>query len=254
MIVSCIKLRRKTAGLRDFGTSDWKSKNMNCSAQEIVDAIITAAVQGGSDGRGKDELDGRMFMLARTHRESFGNLLVAALRLKMKAKPEHGAAGKEFLTEEELRAELRESGLPEGIIKYMRPDDARNLPAKLRKDAQPNGTRQVMEATINAAIRHGSDGHGKDGMVGYMLVLERTKLKTFVRLMEMALQWQAAATKKMTTRLTEEQARAGLREAGLPENILKLTRPACTLHPDDMEGDPYLDPEADEEEFPHSAV
>jgi hypothetical protein len=187
---------------------------MNCSAQEIVDAIITAAVQRGSDGRGKDGLDGRMFMLARTHRESFGNLLVAALRLKMKAKPEYGAVGKEFLTEEEFRAELRESGLPEGIIKYVRPYDARNLPAKLLKDAQPNGTRQVMEATINAAIRHGSDGHGKDGMVGYMLVLERTAPKTFNRLMEMAQQWQAATTtttNKVPTYRTKEEMEAGLR-------------------------------------------
>jgi hypothetical protein len=53
---------------------------MNCSAQEILDAVITAAVRRGSDGRGRDGLDGRMFTLARTDPESFGILLVAALR------------------------------------------------------------------------------------------------------------------------------------------------------------------------------
>jgi len=223
---------------------------MNLSAQEIVDAIITAAVRRGSDGRGKDGLDGRMFMLARTDHESFEILLVAALRLKMKAKPEHGAAVKKFLTAEELRAELRENGISEEVIKYWPCYDSENLPAEARKDAQPNGTRQVMEATINAAIRHGSDGHGKDGMVGYMLVLERTKLKTFNRLMEMAQQWQAATTKKMPTRLTEEQVLAELREAGFPEDIIKIMHPAdaITIDPEELGEDPYGDPEADEEE------
>jgi hypothetical protein len=222
---------------------------MNLSAQEIVDAIITVGVRRGSDGRGKDGLDGRMFMMARTDRESFGTLLVEALRLKMKAAPER-AALKKYLTEEEMRAELRGSGLPEEIIKYMHPVDCRNLPAELPKDAQPNGTRQVIEATINAAIRHGSDGHGKDGLVGCMLVLERTTPKTFITLMEMAQQWQAVTTKtnKMPT-LTEEQLQAGLLEAGLPADLIEFMYPAdeITLDPDEIPDDPYDDPEADVE-------
>jgi hypothetical protein len=168
---------------------------MNCSAQEIVDAIITAAVRRGNDGRGKGGLDGRMFTLARTDPESFGILLEAALRLKMKAAPEHRAAER-ILTEEEIKeeikAQLRERGLPEELLKYIYdPNEPR---AELSTDAQPNGTRELMEAIINAAIRHGSDRHGKDGLLGYMLVLQRTKSKTFVRLMELALQWQVKAT------------------------------------------------------------
>ena len=220
---------------------------MNLSAQEIVDAIITVGVRRGSDGRGTDGLEGRMFRLARTDRESFGNLLVEALRLKMKAAPER-AALKKYLTEEEMRAELRESGLPEEVIKYMHPLDCRNLPAELPEDARPNGTRQVMEATINAAIRHGSDGHGKDGLVGYMLVLERTTPKTFIGLMEMAQQWQAATTKKRPTRPTEEQVLAELREAGLPTDIIKIMHPGDAIDPEELGPDPYGDPEADEEE------
>jgi hypothetical protein len=183
---------------------------MNCSANDIVDAIITAAVRRGSDGRGKDGLDGRMFMLARTDRGSFGNLLVAALRLKMKAKPERWAACKEFMTEQEAKAELRELGLPEELLKYLPEYDPENPPAELSKDAQPNGTRELMEATINAAIRHGSDRHGKDGLLGYMLVLQRTKFKTFVRLMELAQQWQVKATAqsdKPQMSLEENEAR-----------------------------------------------
>jgi hypothetical protein len=167
---------------------------MHCTTQDIVDAIITAGVRRGTDGRGKDGLDGRMFMLARTDREGFGILLVAALRLKMKAKPERWAACKEFLTVEEIKAELRERGLPQELLKELIKYDPNNLPAELCMDAQPNGTRELMEATINAAIRHGSDGHGKDGLVGYMLVLQRTEFKTFVRLMELAQQWQVKQT------------------------------------------------------------
>jgi hypothetical protein len=167
---------------------------MNCSAQDFVDAIVTAAARLGSDGRGKDGLDGRMFMLARTDRESFGNLLVAALRLKMKAKPERWAACKEFVTVEEIKAELWEGGLPQELLKELLKCEPVTLPAELCMDAQPNGTRELMEATINAAIRHGSDGHGKDGLVGYMLVLQRTEFKTFVRLMELAQQWQVKQT------------------------------------------------------------
>jgi hypothetical protein len=217
---------------------------MNLSAQEIVDAIITVGVRRGSDGRGKDGLEGRMFRLARTDRESFGNLLVEALRLKMKAAPER-AALKKYLTEEEMRAELRESGLPEEVIKYMHPLDCRNLPEELPEDARPNGTRQVMEATINAAIRHGSDGHGKDGLVGYMLVLERTTPKTFITLMEIAQQWQAATPKtNKKPSPTEEQLQAELVEAGLPADLIKFLHPAAATT---LEDDPYDDPEADEE-------
>jgi len=156
-----------------------------------------------------------MFMLARTDRESFGILLVAALWLKMKVKPEHwaaGAAGKELLTEEEARAQLRERGLPEEALKYLPRYDPKNLPAEAWKDAQPNDTREFMDAIINAAIRHGSDRHGKDGLVGYMLVLQRTKPNTFVRLMELAQQWQIKATAQSDKpRPTREEVDARMR-------------------------------------------
>jgi hypothetical protein len=49
-----------------------------------------------------------------------------------------------------------------------------------------------MEAVVNAAIRHGSDGHGKDGLVGYMLLLERTEPRTFNMLTGIAQRWQAS--------------------------------------------------------------
>jgi hypothetical protein len=164
---------------------------MNRSAQDMVDAIITAGARRGSDGRGKDELDGRMFMLARTDHKSFGMLLERALRLKMEAKPDvrERKPLKKYLTKEELKAELLSIGRPEEFVKLFVFYDPADLPAEPPEDAGPNGTRDLMEAVVNAAIRHGSDGHGKDGLEGYTLALERTAPTIYNRLMEIAQRW-----------------------------------------------------------------
>ena len=63
---------------------------------------------------------------------------------------------------------------------------------------------------------HPSDGHGKDALVGYMLVLQRTKFKTFVRLMELAQQWQVKETAQSDKpRPTGEEVDARLRSLGI---------------------------------------
>ncbi len=217
---------------------------MNCSAKDIVDAIITAAVRLGSNGRGKDGLDGRMFMLARTDRESFGNLLVAALRLKMKAKPERWAACEEGLTVEEIKAELWESGLPQELLKELLKCPPDKPSAEPCMDAQPNGTRELMEAIIKAAIRHGSDGHGKDGLVGYMLVLQRTKSKASARLMELAQQWQVKETAQSDKpQPTEEEVRADMLAHGMdPDACAVILKEWADPGPLDDDEDPDYGP------------
>jgi hypothetical protein len=143
---------------------------MRCTAQEMVDAIIDAAARRGADGRGRHGLDGHMSMLASTSLRKFGILLGGALRLKMKPGRGEDDERPELVTLEQAKARLREAGLPESFADYLRPVDCRT---EQRKRAQPNGTRSIVEAVINAAIRHGSDGRGKDGLLGYMLMLER---------------------------------------------------------------------------------
>jgi hypothetical protein len=187
---------------------------MNCSAKDIADAIITAGVRRGSDGRGKDGLDGRMFTLARTDRKGFGMLLARALRLKMKAKPDERdrtEGKKKYLTEDEVKAQFREVGIPEEVVQFMTPYDPRNLPAEPPETAGPNGTRDLMEAVINAAVRHGGDGHGQDGLVGYMLLLQVTEPKTFNMLTGVAQRWQATSRsdKPNKPEPSEEDLRAG---------------------------------------------
>jgi hypothetical protein len=163
---------------------------MRCSAQEMADAIITAGALRGADGRGQDGLDGYMFMMARTNSRRFGILLGWALRLKMKA-PRGTDDGKpDFLTLEEAKAELQEFGIPERILDYLPSIDLRTVPADRRKKAQPNGTRAIGEAVINAAIRQGSDGRGKDGLLGYLLMLDRVDPQLFAMFLGIVQRWQ----------------------------------------------------------------
>src|SRR5271165_2616564 len=91
----------------DRQASNQRSKNMSRSAQEIVDAIVTAAVLRGADGRGQGALDGYMLTMARTNSRRFGILLGWALRLKMKARRGTDDEKPDFLTDAEARAELR---------------------------------------------------------------------------------------------------------------------------------------------------
>src|SRR6478736_8601494 len=114
---------------------------MNCGAQEIVDAIITAAVRRGSDGRGKDGLDGHMSKLARTNRRRFGILLGRALRLKMKAKPDERdrlGSNKYIITREEAEARLREHGIPVEVLQFMRHPSLEEVLADPPESAEPN--------------------------------------------------------------------------------------------------------------------
>jgi hypothetical protein len=60
-----------------------------------------------------------------------------------------------------------------------------------QKGVRPSSTRDLTEAVIKAAIRHGSDGHGENGLAGYVVQLERTEPKISDRLIGLAQLWQA---------------------------------------------------------------
>jgi hypothetical protein len=216
---------------------------MNCSAQDFVDAIITAAVRRGSDGRGKHGLDGRMFTLARTERKRFGRFLGWALRLKMKAGRDKDDERPKSLAEEE--AYLRERGIPVEVLQFTHRYHPELPVTKPPESAGPSGTRDLMEAVVNAAIRHGSDGRGKNGLVGYMLLLERTEPKTFDMLTGVVQRWQASRPdrpNKPKPRPTEEEILAEMRALGMDvDGYLQWEsrrRGPVVLDPDEVE-DPY---------------
>jgi hypothetical protein len=58
---------------------------------------------------------------------------------------------------------------------------------------------------------------------------------------------QDTTTNKLPKYLTEERMRAELREAGLPEDIIKFMHPvdSMSVDPDEVGDDPYDDPEAE---------
>jgi hypothetical protein len=176
---------------------------MNCSVRDIVESIVSAGTQNGADGHGKDGLVGRLFMLARNDHKGFGVLLETALRLKMKAKPdERDRMEGKYLTDAEAKARLREFGIPVEVLRFLTPYDLRNLPAELPDTAGPNGTRDITEAIINAATRHGGDGHGKDGLLGFLRLLQVTEPRTFSTLTGLAQRWQATSKWKRRSHMT----------------------------------------------------
>jgi hypothetical protein len=229
---------------------------MSCSAQEIVDAIIDVGVRRGDDGCGKSALDGYMFMLARTSCRRFGRLFGWALRWMMKAGRDKDRP--DFLTREEAEAKLRASGLPEWLCDYYRYIDVRDLPAEQRKRAQPNGTRAITEAVINAAIRRGGDGRGKGGLGGYLLMLERIEPQTFDMMMRMAQRWQVKHPPRSPEPDKREpdpgvvQALAKLKESRELDNKDWGEKPYPYPYEEDpypypYEEDPYPDPEKEED-------
>jgi hypothetical protein len=209
-------------------------KLMYCSVEEIMDAIAAAGARRGADGHGQNALDGRMLALARTDRKDFGMFLVRALRLKMKEKPGDRTRGKKWLTRDETIALFREYGVPEETVEFMTPTDARNQPP------DPPETRDLMEAVINAAIRHGSDGHGQDGLMGYMLLLQAKEPKIFRTMTVLAQQWQATTRPDIPKRrtLSEEELRAARAdlEAGCRAKYGESWRPQTA---EELAYDPY---------------
>jgi hypothetical protein len=228
--------------LRDLGTSNQRSKNMGYSAQEMVDAILNVGALRGSDGRGKDGLDGYMSMLASTSYRRFGILLGRALRFKMTARRGTDDEESEFYTDEEAKANLRSVGIPLQILDYLTPVDLRNLPADRRKKAEPNGTRSITEAVINAAIRHGSDGRGKDGMRGYFLLLERMDPPIFDMLTRMAQSWQVKHPPPSPKRELDPRP-----EESISAILKEFLEERCGPDRDHIGKNPYEDPEVDDE-------
>jgi hypothetical protein len=188
---------------------------MNRAADDTMDAIVTALERLGEDGHGQDGLDGRMFMMARFSRKRFGILLERALRLRVNAKPGtyDPTAGKKYLTYDEAAAKCREHGVSVEILESL----AEELAEEPDEGFKPTGTRDLTQAVINAAIRHGSDGHGENGLSGYVVLLERTEPKISDRLIGLAQLWQAeeAARPKQRVHPTLEEIKATMQALGM---------------------------------------
>jgi hypothetical protein len=92
-----------------------KKGQPNTLTRELKEAIVTAAAMHGSDGKGKDELIGYLFRLAKNKDPYlFTGLLKAIipLQVQMGGTPQE----KPYQSAEEVRAELERRGLPQQTI------------------------------------------------------------------------------------------------------------------------------------------
>jgi hypothetical protein len=90
-----------------------------------------------------------------------------------------------------------------------------------KKGVQNIMTRELKEAILNAASRHGEDGKGLNGIEGYMFMLASEERKVFGTLLRAVLPLQAdVVVREEITLKTEEEVKAALLQRGLPESTL----------------------------------
>ena len=97
-----------------------------------------------------------------------------------------------------------------------------------RKRGTPNkATREYREALIEVANQIGSDGKGKEGLIGYLTVIAMYHPTVFVRMLGAMIRSGGASEPDEPEpdepeRLTIEEAKAELRKAGYPEEKVKV--------------------------------
>jgi hypothetical protein len=90
-----------------------------------------------------------------------------------------------------------------------------------KKGVQNIMTRELKEAILHAASRHGEDGKGLNGLEGYMFLLASVDRKIFGTLLRAVLPLQADVVVREEVMLkTEGEVKAALLQRGLPESML----------------------------------
>jgi hypothetical protein len=114
-------------------------------------------------------------------------LLARAVELEKKHSPKRykERTRKQFVTRAEAEEELASAGVPLEVLNYLTAYKSDELPPEPRN--RPKGlckTRDVIDAIFEAAIEHGRDGRGQDGLQGYMLLLAETHCKVFPKVLK----------------------------------------------------------------------
>jgi hypothetical protein len=92
-----------------------------------------------------------------------------------------------------------------------------------KKGVQNVLTRELKEAIINAAIRHGADGKGTGGLEGYLMMLARDEKKIFGTLLRAVLPLQVNAAINTSINVeykTLAEATEEARKLGLPDRLV----------------------------------
>jgi hypothetical protein len=116
--------RARTAGGGRFGKAHPKRGGrrkgvLNTMTRELREAILNAAIRYGEDGKGLNDLEGYMFLLASEDRKVFGTLLRAVLPMEVKASFVT-SVNIPYQTIEQAEKEARELGVPENRLRELR--------------------------------------------------------------------------------------------------------------------------------------
>jgi hypothetical protein len=175
-----------------------------------LEAVVNAALSLGSNGRGKDGVTGYMAAMASKRPKRFALLLERALQLKNS----EWRGGEAVLSDEQAEARIEKA---EARIRKMSVDEivmgyVINFVVP-PLDGPPSSATDILEAIIDAARRHGSNGHGKDGVEGYIEMLAQIECRAFDRWVIRAMGEQVKGNSPKSI----DEAKARLRERGVDE-------------------------------------
>jgi hypothetical protein len=173
-----------------------------------LEAVVNAARSLGSDGRGKGGVGGYMIAMASKHPKRFARLLEMALQLGNSA----WRGGEAVLSDEQAVARIEKMSFDAIVMEYVIHLVVPPL------DDPPSSATDLVEAIIDAARRHGSNGRGKDGVEGYIRMLARMGCSTFDMWVNRAM---VAQVKGGSPKSTAE-VKARLRERGVDKTVYDL--------------------------------
>jgi hypothetical protein len=173
-----------------------------------LEAVVKAVLALGSNGRGKGGVRGYMLALASQYPERFAPLLEKALQR------EHSAWSGEqaVLTDEQLMARIEKMSVDEIVVEHVIHLVVPPLPDP------PSSAIDLLEAIIDAAKRHGSNGRGKDGVAGYIRMLAEIECKTFDKWIIRAMLEQVQGRSRQSI----EETKARLAERGVEKTVYNL--------------------------------
>jgi hypothetical protein len=170
--------------------------------------VVKAALSLGSNGRGKGGVRGHMLAMASRHPKRFAPLLEKALQQKNSA----WGGGEAVLSDEQLIARIKKMSVNEIVMEY-----AIHLVVPTLDDP-PSSATDFVEAVIDAARRHGSNGRGKGGIEGYIRMLAQIECKTFDKWVIRAMDEQVKARSPQSI----EGVKARLAERGVEKTVYNL--------------------------------
>jgi hypothetical protein len=144
----------------------------------LEDVVITAATWFGSNGLGAGGLVGFMAMAARNYPKEFKVLFKWTAKRRMRAEDvaERRLANVRQAWEEVFRARGIEPSIEDEPSRAEHPEEPG--PDEWRADV----VHSPEDAIIAGAARHGGDGFGAGGLIGYCTMLACTDERTFVSL------------------------------------------------------------------------